>query len=415
MYLEDRPEEAAFRKEVRSWFEGNAQPKTPVGGPALFLDGDSPESATEAKRFQAKLAEAGLAGITWPPQYGGRGGTLIEQVIFQEEAAAFEVPGGILLTTGLALAGPTIMAHGTEKQKDRFLRRILSGEEIWCQLFSEPGAGSDLASLRTRAVLQGDHWVVNGQKVWSSGAKYADWGLLLARTDPDQPKHHGITYFLLDMSTPGVAVRPLRQITGDAHFNEVFLDDVRIPAENILGQLNAGWTITQTTLMNERMMVGGETPIDPHQIIELARRTNRNGQPAIDDPNMRQRIADVYIRAAIFQFLRQEAITKLKSGQVPGPEGSIAKLTIAHLHNLVSNLGLDLQGPAGMLFNGSAVAEGAWQKSFLEAPAVRIGGGTDEIQRNIIGERLLGLPREPDPSRSLTFSQSASHCLERSG
>jgi alkylation response protein AidB-like acyl-CoA dehydrogenase len=359
----------------------------------------------EAKRFQRMLADARLAAITWPAEYGGRGGTILEQVIFDEEASPYEVSTAIFLcATGLV--GPTLIALGSEEQKQRYLGPMLRGDEVWCQLFSEPGAGSDLAGMRTRAERDGDSWVVNGQKVWNSGASYSDWGILPARTDPNQPKHRGITYFLLDMTSPGVAVRPLRQITGDAHFCEVFFDDVRIPGANVVGEVNGGWAVTQTTLMNERMAIGADLGIDPRWVIELARGLCRGDAVASADPIVRERLVDVYMRERLIQYLRNRAITALGRGEAPGPEGSIMKLALGQLYKRIGDLSLELLGPGGALVDGSAPFEGAWQFAFLAAPSMRIAGGTDEIQRNIISERVLGLPREPDPQRGQPFSAS---------
>jgi alkylation response protein AidB-like acyl-CoA dehydrogenase len=404
MDFEDSTSEAAFRKEARAWLEANARPAARTDAPRALFTSQGADDLPDAKRFQHTLAEARLAAITWPAMYGGRGGTVIEHVIFDEEAASYDIPSSIFMV-GMGLAGPTIIAHGTPEQKERFLGPMLRGEEVWCQLFSEPGAGSDLAGMRTRAIRDGDTWVVNGQKVWNSGAQYSDWGILPVRTDPDQPKHRGISYFLVDMATPGITVRPLRQITGDAHFSEVFLDDVPIPAQNLLGELNGGWAVTQTTLMNERMMIGGgDMGVDPALLVQLARGVLRDDRTASDDPVVRQKLADIHIGAEIIRFLRYRSLTALGKGEIPGPEGSITKLAMGQLLKRAGELALELQGPAGTLVDGSAPAEGAWQGSFLTAPSLRIAGGTDEIQRNIIGERVLGLPREPDPNHGAPFA-----------
>ncbi len=408
MDFEDSPAEAAFRKEARAWLGRNAPLAARTDGPRAMFTSRGAADLPEARRFQQLLADARLTAITWPKEYGGRGGTVLEQVIFEEEAAPYDLPTSIFMV-GMGLAGPTIIAHGTGEQKRRFLGPMLRGEEVWCQLFSEPGAGSDLAGMRTRAVRDGDTWVVSGQKVWNSGAQYSGWGIMPVRTDPDQPKHRGISYFLVDMGTPGIDVRPLRQMTGDAHFCEVFLDEVPIPAENLLGELNGGWAVTQTTLMNERMMIGGGgMGIDPAWLIELARGMSRGTGAASTDPLVRQQLADVYIRVELIRYLRFRTLTALGRGEVPGPEGSIIKLAMGQLLKRVGDLSLGIQGPNGAMLNGSAPAGGAWQLSFLASPSIRIAGGSDEIQRNIIGERVLGLPREPDPNRQLPFAQYAS-------
>ncbi len=396
MEFGDRPEDEIFRTEVRAWLEANAPAKLASDRPPpAFSSHGGKEDVAAAKAMQAKLADARLAGITWPAQYGGRGGTVSQQIIFDEEAARFEVPTEVFVL-GIGLAGPTMVAHGTPSQKERYLAPLLRGEEIWCQLFSEPGAGSDLAGMRTRARCDGDEWVINGQKSWSSGAHFADLGIMPVRTDPSKPKHRGITYFLVDMRTPGITVRPLKQITGDAHFNEVFFDDVRVPKENMLGELNGGWAVTQTTLMNERMMIGGAgLGIDPRHLAALARATRMNGHFARDDPVVRQELAEIYARSEVLRFMRYRLITALAQGQVPGPEGSIMKLATGQLLRRATDLALRIQAHNGLLTGEAAPTGGVWQALFLAAPSIRIAGGTDEIQRNIIAERVLGLPREP--------------------
>jgi alkylation response protein AidB-like acyl-CoA dehydrogenase len=325
-------------------------------------------------------------------------------MIFQQEAARYELRTEIFLV-GLALAGPTLIAHGTADQQERFLAPMLGGDEVWCQLFSEPGAGSDLAGMHTRAVRDGDEWVVSGQKVWNSGAQYCDWGILPVRTDPSQPKHRGISYFVVDMRTSGITVCPLQQISGHSHFCEVFFDEVRIPVHQMVGDLNDGWSVTQTTLMNERMMIGASSNwIDPGPLINLARSCYRDGAPASEDPIIRQRLVDIYIRGEIMRFMQYRTLTALRKGSPPGPEGSIGKLSLGQLLRRAGDLALELVGPEGMLADTSAPSGGAWQVAFLSAPGLRIAGGTDEIQRNIIGERILELPREHDTGRTVPFA-----------
>jgi alkylation response protein AidB-like acyl-CoA dehydrogenase len=297
------------------------------------------------------------------------------------------------------MVGPTIIAHGTDAQKERFLRPMLAGEHIWCQLFSEPGAGSDLAGLATRAERDGDEFAVNGQKVWTSGAHFSDWGILLARTDWDAPKHRGISYFLVDMRTPGIDIRPLRQITGFAHFNEVFLTDVRIPADNLLGPLNGGWGVTQTTLMNERQMIGsGGTGIGFKAMLALARECG-----VTDDPIARQELARCYTRFEILSWLGQRAKARAMRGELPGPEASVMKLAISQRMAADGDMVLAFEGAAGMLHREDAIDAGQWQQVFLNQWSVRIGGGTEQIQRNVLGERVLGLPGEPRPDKTLPF------------
>ncbi|MEX0665291.1 MAG: acyl-CoA dehydrogenase family protein [Acidimicrobiia bacterium] len=343
---------------------------------------DTGASLTEARQWQAKAAADGWAGIGWPTEYGGRGASLMEQIIFTQETTRFVVPDHVF-RVGIGMGGPTVIAHGTEEQKRRWLRPLLTGEEIWCQLFSEPGAGSDLAGLRTSAVRDGNEWVLNGQKVWSSGAHYSQWGLLLARTDPDVPKHQGITYFMLDMSLPGIEVRPLRQMTGGAHFNEVFFTDVRVPDADRLGDSNDGWRVAQTTLLNERAaiveLLGDRNAAEP--LIALASGTA--------DASTRQELAQVHIESAIMRYLGLRIVTAFAQGRLPGPEASVAKLAMGALLRRSGSLALQLLGARGM------VDDDDWTTAFLAAPAIRIAGGSDEIQRNIIGERVLGLPKEP--------------------
>jgi len=299
------------------------------------------------------------------------------------------------------MVGPTIMAHGTDEQKAFFLPRMLSGDDIWCQLFSEPGAGSDLAGMTTSAVRDGDEFVVNGQKVWTSGAHFSNYAMLLARTDWDVPKHRGITYFLLDMNTPGIEVRPLRQITGFAHFNEVFLTDVRVPAENVLGGLNNGWMVAQTTLANERNMIGsGGTGITFGAILRLARECAMTG-----DATTRQELAKCYTRFEILKWLGLRARARAAAGQKLGPEASVMKLFVSQRIARDGDLVLSMEGPYGMLRGTDTVQNGMWQQVFLNQWSIRIGGGTEQIQRNVLGERVLGLPGDIRVDKDVPFRE----------
>ena len=392
MDLSDNPEEAAFRAECRTWLERNATKRSPHGEQgvlSLFRSAsDDPEDLARARAWQARKADAGWAGITWPVEFGGRGGSPMEQVIFNQEVAAYDVPE-VIFAIGVLMAGPTLIAHATPEQQQRWLPPLRRGDEIWCQLFSEPDAGSDLASLRTTAVPDGDEWVVNGQKVWSSGAQYSDWGMLLVRTDPEAQKHAGITWIGLDMKTPGITVRPLRQMNGGAHFNEVFFEDVRVPADHIVGDVNAGWMVTITTLLNERLMAGGLLNQDEmvDSLIALAREKG-----AHTDPTVREALAKVVELTHALRFLNYRMLTDISRTGMPGPEASVAKLMTARLFADAADLALRILGPAG------AACGSHWQAARLEAPALRIGGGTDEVLKNIIGERILGLPREPKPA-----------------
>jgi alkylation response protein AidB-like acyl-CoA dehydrogenase len=406
--LSDSAAEAAFRAEAREWLSAHApafEAQFPAV-PAHLQAANSPEeygkherqSHDAARAWQGELHRGGWAGIAWPKKFGGRGGTPIQTAIFAEEQARFNVSNGPLMVS-INMVGPALMAHGTEQQQADHLEKIISGNEIWCQLYSEPGAGSDLASLRTKAVRDGEEYVVNGQKVWNSSARAADWAILLARTDADVPKHRGITYFIVDMRSPGIDVRPLRQASGAYHFNEVFLDDVRIPAANVLGDPGDGWNVARTTLANERAMIGGggsrgQIPA----LIELARKNGRDGDPVI-----RQGIADVVTRNEILRYLGLRARTALSKGVPPGPEASVMKLLVGQFMTAASDLGLEIEGAAGMLAGSDAPSNGEWQFARNSVWSVKIGGGTDEIQRNVLAERVLGLPREIQVDRDIPF------------
>ena len=317
----------------------------------------------------------------------------MQQIIFNQEQARFEVSSGAL-TIGLAMVGPTLIAWGTEDQQSRYLGPMLRGEEMWCQLFSEPGAGSDLAGLITGAELDGDAWVVNGQKVWTSMAQHSEWGILLARTDRAAPKHRGISYFLVDMKSEGVEVRPLRQIDGVAHFNEVFLTDVRIPANQIVGDVDNGWRVAQTTLQSERVAIGSGEGLRFADVRALLA-----GIGAGQSSRYRQQIASAFIRFELLRYLGLRVQTAISQGRPPGAESSVMKLAFSEHIAALTDLLLDLEGAAGMLGSEAAPDNGFWQQHFLSQWSIRIGGGTDQIQRNIISERVLGLPREPTPER----------------
>jgi alkylation response protein AidB-like acyl-CoA dehydrogenase len=313
-------------------------------------------------------------------------------MIFDEEVACYDVPAQVA-TIGLAMIGPTLIAHGTDDHKARYLPRMLRGDDIWCQLWSEPGAGSDLASLATRAELDGDGYVLNGQKVWTSGAHYSDLGLGIFRSDADAPKHRGISCLIVDMRTPGITVRPLRQMTGGANFNEVFFDDVRVPAANLVGARHDGWRVALTVLMNERFASGGLSRAS--QVFPLLAALARTTGGGDVDAVCRQRLAEVYSLGRIFELTNARVRSALASGALPGPEGSILKLAVAELGTRQAAAALAVLGGSGMLSGNDSPEGGRWQSAFLAAPAVHIGGGTDEVQRNIIGEKVLGLPKEP--------------------
>lgn len=399
----------AFRDRAGRWLEAHAPRRSSdgwAGAQQLATRDQEREQVAAAKRFQAELSAAGLAGIRWPRAYGGQGLTLAHEIAFAAALESFDLPTGVVFSITFGMCGPTVLARGTQQQKLRHLAPMLCGEQIWCQLFSEPDAGSDLAAIRSSAVLDGDHWVVNGQKVWSSGAHYSDFGLLLARTAPELPKHRGLTMFIVDMRWPGLTVRPLRQMNGAEHFNEVFLDDVRIPAVNIVGQVNDGWRTAITTLMNERVALGGGGDPDQNAKVEslfrLARATGR-----YDDPVVRDRLARVYSEHTIIGLIGQRVRDATLRGVEPGPEGSIAKLATARFAKRLAALATDVAGTQGLAWDRADLRSAAWANLLLTTPARSIAGGTDEVQRNIIGDRVLGLPREPEPGRDAPFRDRA--------
>ncbi|MFQ5829431.1 MAG: acyl-CoA dehydrogenase family protein [Candidatus Methylomirabilia bacterium] len=388
-------EERSFRDQFRRWLDVNAPGDWAKLRSRFTTRG---EEITFLKDWQRKLYDAGYVGLHWPREYGGGGATIMEQAIFYEEMARAKTPD-LPNVIGLDMAGPAIIHHGTEAQKRRYLSKILSAEEIWCQGFSEPNAGSDLAAVQTRAERRNGIYVINGQKVWTSFAHLAQWCVLLARSDPQRPKHQGLTYFLVDMQSPGVTVRPLRQMSGDAEFNEVFFENVEVPAENILGHENGGWEVAITTLMFER----GPRTLSRQLVLrqgidaalELARRVERQGRRASQDPVMRQRLAQFYIDCHALRYSNLRTLTKLLKGEPPGPEGSASKLFMSDTWQRLLELILELEGAYGLLWEGSdwAIDGGYWQFRHLRSRGDSIAAGTSEIQRNIIGERVLGLPK----------------------
>jgi alkylation response protein AidB-like acyl-CoA dehydrogenase len=389
------PDQQAFRERVRSWLKANIPPEWKALGSTEVPRAEAYELG---RRWQRTLFDGGFIGVTWPREYGGQGLTFVEEMILHEEMALQKAPP-ILNILGVGMAGPTIIAYGTEEQKQRYPAKILSCEEIWCQGYSEPNSGSDLASLQTRAVKDGDHYVINGQKVWTSLAHVADWMMLLARTDPEAPKHKGISYFLLDMHAPGVTVKPLRQMTGDAEFNEVFFDNVRVHERQVLGEVNNGWAVGLTTLMYERLALGFglqvRLRIALESLIEMGRRVEKTGRAVTRDPLLRQKLAQLWIDTEALKYTGARAITKLLRGELPGPEASAGKMGWVETHQKLQELAMEIEGPYAQLTRGSdrAIDGGVWQYGFLRSRANSIEGGTTEIQKNIIGERVLGLPK----------------------
>ena len=391
---------AEFRLKVRSFLAEHAPKRT-----ARQDDGGRAFEATVAdlatqKAFQSALADAGLAGLTWPKPWGP-GLTSEHQRVFNEEATGYELPTTAYII-GLGMVIPTMIEFGTDDQRERYVSKALRGEEIWSQLFSEPGAGSDVASLQMRAERDGDEWILNGQKVWTTGAQLSDFGAVIARTNPENPKHRGITMFIIDFKAPGVEIRPLRQMNGASGFNEVFFTDVRIPDASRIGDVDDGWRCAVAMLMNERVAIGsgggGGRSVGVRPLVELAR-----SRGVLDDSVVRQGIADVYIRTQIMSYIGQRTRAAVKAGKAPGPEGSIAKLAGALLARRTSDLGIAIAGVGGQAWEDKR--DSRWALSVLSAPASRIAGGTDEVQRNIIGERVLGLPKEPQVDRDVAFKE----------
>jgi acyl-CoA dehydrogenase len=401
MDFEDTPEEAAFRKEVRTWLAANATPRAPGSKPNRTRDRDHSVIA-QAKAWQARKAAAGYACITWPKEAGGRGGTPMQQIIYAQEESRYETPPDVF-AIGLGMCVPTVMKHGAREHAARFVRPAMRGEEIWCQLFSEPAAGSDVAGIRTRAERDGDAWVVNGQKVWTTGAHFCDYGLLLTRTDPDVPKHAGLTMFFLDMKSPGVECRPIKQMSGGAEFNEVFFTDVRIPDSQRLGAVGEGWKVALTTLMNERLAVGTATGIlGPEDLLSLARSLDVDGAPAIRNAAVRDRIAEWFVESEGLKYTRFRTWTALSRGETPGPQSSIAKVVSARQMQDLGAFAMELMGEGGILMRDVPGA-GAYQLQWMGAAGFRIAGGTDEILRNIIAERVLGLPQDTRVDKDVSF------------
>jgi len=386
-----------FRVRARSWLEATAAPRaTGSLSPAEELD--------RARAFQAALFDAGLAGITWPAECGGQGLTQAHLLAFNEEAGDFDLPISPFLI-GLGMCGPTLVDLGTSAQQARYLRPLLRGEEIWCQLFSEPGAGSDVASLQSKAVPDGDGWLLNGQKVWTTGAQYGDFGAVLARTDPEVPKHRGLTMFIVDMRAPGVTVRPLRVMTGAAPFNEVFFADVRIPADAVLGSVNEGWTAAVAMLGHERVSIGGavqqsSNPLAFSSLVETARRHERN-----EDPVIRDELVGAYLRERALQLLNARLKQEANTGKAIGARGSVLKLVRAlNAARAVDVAGM-VAGSEAIAWTEGDTAAAALSMSITGAPGLAIAGGTNEVQRNILGDRVLGLPKEPQVDRDVPFRE----------
>jgi alkylation response protein AidB-like acyl-CoA dehydrogenase len=407
MDFEDTPEEAAFRAEARAFLDRNARKKSATESyhrGRYIPEQNIPETVRTAKEWQRKKAQAGFAGLTWPKRFGGREAPVF-QVIYNQEEENYVVPRGVF-EIGLGMCIPVMMAYAGPEQLDRYVRPALHGEEIWCQLFSEPAGGSDLAGLRTRAVRDGDDWIINGQKIWTSGAHFSDFGIIVVRHDPSLPKHEGLTFFFLDMRSAGIEVRRIRQISGSSNFNEVFLTDVRVPDRQRLGAVGDGWKVAITTLMTERLAVGDAPGPDFQDIFALARAVEVDGEPAIRNAVVRERLADWYVKTQGLKYTKFRTMTALSRGATPGPEASITKLVSAGKLQEIASFGIDLLGMAGAIMDPEVAPMEAWfQEALLYAPGMRIAGGSDEILRNIIAERVLGLPGDIRVDKDVPFSQ----------
>ncbi len=396
MDFSDSPEQRRFRLEVRSWLEKNRPPGW--GTPGYRGPDDAKERVAFARSWQRKLYQGGWAGLSWPKEFGGRGAGIMEQLIYGEEYARAWAPDLIVLSVGPSLVGPVLIAKGKPWQRERFLSKILSGEELWCQGFSEPGAGSDLAALRTRGDVQGDEVVVTGQKIWTSFAQHADWCILVVRTDPKaKKKHDGLSFLLVDMKTPGIEIRPLTEMTGEDWFNEVFFDRVRVPIENVVGEIGGGWDLVINTLSHERASAAPHAKLEAELILlrDLARRVTWEGGVAADDPRIRQRLVRSWIGVMTLRLNAYRNATIIERTGSPGPQGSLLKLGWSELDQRVKDLACEMLGPRGLLLGGDprAVDGGHWSHEQLWSRAATIYAGTSAVQRNIIAERVLGMPR----------------------
>jgi alkylation response protein AidB-like acyl-CoA dehydrogenase len=408
MNFDDTPQEAEFREQAKAWIAANAPKEfeaelsTASLGRIKLKKHDIVEVA---KAWQKKKSDGGWACLHWPREYGGRGATAVERVIWQqEEGVYFKLTSPFQIGEGMC--GPTLMAYGNETDKRRYLPKIASGEEIWCQLFSEPAGGSDVAGLRTRAERDGEHWVINGQKIWTSGAHYSDFGILITRTDPNVPKHKGLTMFYVDMKSPGVEVRPIKQANGMQEFNEVFFTDLRVADSQRLGAAGDGWNVSLTTLMNERMTIGARLATGFAELFDFCCNLMTENGLAIDDSATRSKLANWAVKNSGLKYTSMRAISALSRGERPGPENSIGKLVAGSMLQDIATYAMDLQGASGMLNDPeSAEAAGQFQAMLMSSPSARIAGGTDEILRNIIAERVLGLPGDIRVDKDVPFNR----------
>jgi alkylation response protein AidB-like acyl-CoA dehydrogenase len=397
MDFNDTPEQAEFRKTCRKWLEDNAKLKS---GNQLE-DFANIDFLQAGKDWQKKKYDAGWAMLHWPKEYGGIAASAIERIIWSEEESKFSVPRGIF-EIGLGMCGPVMMEYASEEQKSRYLPPMAEGSEIWCQLFSEPSAGSDVAGLRSKAVQDGDKWIINGQKVWTSGAHFSDYGILVVRHDPNLDKHKGMTFFFVDMKSPGIEVKPIKQITGGSSFNEVYFTDVVIPDSQRLGEIGDGWKVAITTLMNERLAVGDANGADAEEAFKWAKNQDDSGEPLINNKSARASIADWYCEANGLKNTKLRTMSALSKGETPGPEASITKIVSANKLQDIGNFGIDSLDMAGMLKPDNLDVQ-SFHNAWLGAPGLRIAGGTDEILKNVIAERVLGLPQDPRADKNIAF------------
>jgi acyl-CoA dehydrogenase len=409
MNFDDTPEEAAFRAVARDWIQANAPKELEAELKSGGFGNNGLKSVDPiqvAKAWQKKKAEAGWACLHWPKEYGGRGATPIERVIWGQEEGVYGALSGLFII-GHGMCGPTVMAWADEETKQRLLPPLASGEHIWCQLFSEPAGGSDLAGLRTAAVPATDgsgDWIINGQKIWTSGAQHSDYGIVITRTDPNVAKHKGLTMFWIDMKSPGIDVRPIKQANGQSGFNEVYFTDVRIPDSQRLGAVGDGWKVSLTTLMNERLSIGSGMPTGFPELFDFCMNLQTEDGPAIDNPAVRSRLAGYAVKASGLKYTGMRAISALSKGETPGPENSIGKLVAGATMQELAMFALDLQGQGGVVSDPEIAAAGArFQQMLLRSPATRVEGGTDEILRNIIAERVLGLPGDIRVDKDVAF------------
>ena len=401
MDFKDTPEEAKFRAKCRAWLEENAELKSAETNSTEKMNVGNESVLEKARVWQKKKYDAGWAMLHWPEEFGGIGASPIERIIWSEEESKFDVPRGIY-EIGLGMAGPVLMEYATDEQKARYLPPMAEGKEIWCQLFSEPSAGSDVAGLRSKAVQDGDKWIVNGQKVWTSGAQFSDYGILVVRHDPSAAKHKGLTLFFVDMKSKGIEVKPIQQITGGSSFNEVYFNDVEIPDSHRLGEIGDGWKVAITTLMNERLAVGDANGVDAREAFELAKQQDDRGAPMIENQAVRESIADWYCEANGLKNTKLRTMSALSRGDTPGPEASITKVVSANKLQAIGNFGMDAADMAGMLMEKDQKTF-EFQQAWMGAAGLRIAGGTDEILKNIIAERVLGLPQEARADKGLAF------------